>query len=185
MATVYYPGCPPEQLPFYICDDCADYENGKVRSAGYVSEAYYSTLMANPTSTQVWLDGIESEDIIIIPRVIGSLDVPDPATVPGYGDEEEQDTTRVYTLAFRDPNYKGNCNFYNTVKRRKNFHVIYRTSTQTHVSDKVVKVRTSAPITETSTDVVEWNVANIWTGTEQPCPFDTPEGVFDCFALQD
>lgn len=184
MATVYYPTCPDEDLAEYQCDPCANREKGKVRSAAYIHTSYLATVQANPTSTAVWQTGIANETIIIIPMVIGSLDTPDPITGPGYGDDDEEILGRQFTLAFRDPNYIQNCNFYNGLKRKKGqYYVAYRTETQTHISTKTVSVDTRAPITETITDNVEWNVTNRWTDEDQPCPFDTPEEIFTCFGL--
>lgn len=184
MATVYYPGCATDELPFYVCDPCNEYEKGRIRSAGYVDKSYYATLMANPTSAAVWQTGINTEKIIIIPRTTGTLDAPDPETGTGYGDDDEEILGTNYTLLFRDPNYKQNCNFYNILAKKKGtYHAIYRTGTQTHVTPKTVTIRPAAPITENIQDNIEWNVSNTWTDTVQPCPFDTPEGIFDCFAL--
>lgn len=184
MATVYYPGCPTSELPFYQCDPCENYEKSKVRSVGAVTDTYYPTLLANPTSTAVWQAGIESEDIIIIPRVIGSLDAPDPLTGPGYGDDVETILGRDFNLIWRDPNYINNCNFYNTFRKRNGvFHGIYRTGSQTHITPETVVIDARAPITENSEDNVEWNGNMRWRSESQPCPFATPVGIFDCFGL--
>lgn len=184
MATVYYPTCPTEDLPEYQCDPCGTREKGRVRSAAYIHSSYLATVLANPTSTAVWQAGVTDETIIIIPKVIGSLDTPDPITGPGYGDDDEEVLGTQFNLLFRDPNYKDNCNFYNILKRKKGqYYVAYRTETQTHISTKAVSVGTRAPITETLTDNVEWNVSNRWTDEDQPCPFDTPADIFDCFGL--
>lgn len=184
MASVYYPGCDTEDLPDYQCDPCADYEKGRIRSAGFVTAAYKATLDANPTSSAVWRTGILSGDIIIIPKVTGTLDTPDPITGPGYGDDVETNLGRDFTLAFRDPNYKGNCVFYNTLKRQNGkWHPLYRTGTQTAIANETATIDTRAPITENLEDNVEWNVSAKWRGQDQPCPFDTPEDTFDCFDL--
>lgn len=182
--AIYYPGCDTDELPDYQCDDCNDYEKGRVRSGGFVTAAYYATLIANPTNIALWQAGINSGDIVIIPKVTGTLDVPDPITGPGYGDDIETILGTDYTLALRDPNYKGNCNFYNTLKRKNGtYHAIYRTGSQTHISDTTVTINTRAPITENLEDNVEWNVSARWRSNDSPCPFDTPEGIFECFQV--
>lgn len=186
MATPYYPGCETGELPFYVCDPCEEYEKGRTRSVGFVTDAYFATLLANPSSTEVWVTGIESEDIIIIPKVTGTLDAPDPITGPGYGDDVETILGRDFTLAWRDPNYKSNCNFYNTLLTKNGvYHAIYRTGTQTHVTPETVTIDARAPITENVEDNVEWNGTARWRSRFQPCPFDTPADIFECFALQD
>jgi hypothetical protein len=182
--AIYYPGCDTDELPDYQCDDCNDYEKGRVRSAGFVTDAYYTTLIANPTNVTLWTTGIASGDIIIIPKVTGTLDAPDPITGPGYGNDTESILGRDFTLVYRDPNYKGNCNFYNTLKRKNGFyHAIYRTGTQTHISDITITIDTRAPVTENLEDNVEWNVSSKWRSQDNPCPFDTPAGIFECFQV--
>lgn len=184
MATVYYPGCETDELPDYQCDPCQDYEKSRVRSGGVVSSAYKATLAVNPESAALWTAGIESGDIVIIPKVVGSLDAPDPITGPGYGDDLETILGRDFTLTLRDPNYKNNCNFYNTLKKQNGmWHGIYRTGTQTHITDETVTIDARAPITETLEDNVEWNVTMKWRSQNSPCPFDTPDGIFSCFGL--
>jgi len=179
---IYYPGCDTDELPEYQCDPCNDFEKGRVRSSGFVTAAYKPTIDANPTLTSAWTAGILSGDIIIIPKVIGSLDTPDPITGTGYGNDVEIILGRDFTLSYRDPNYKENCVFYNTLKRQTGkWHSIYRTGTQTHISNETATIDTRAPITENLEDNLEWNVTAKWRGQDQPCPFETPEGVFDCF----
>lgn len=182
--AVYYPACDTDELPEYQCDPCEDYEKGRIRSVFFVSASYRATLIANPTSIPLWQAGVASEDIIIIPKVVGSLDAPDPITGPGYGDDVETILGRDYTLLWRDPNYKGNCNFYNTLKKQNGkWYPGYRTGSQSHIGEKTVTIDTKAPVTENLEDNVEWNGSAKWRSNEQPCPFDTPATIFECFGI--
>ena len=184
MPSVYYPGCDTDELPEYQCDECNDYEKGRIRSAGFVSSTYKAALAANPSNVSLWTAGILSGAIIIMPKVIGTLDAPDPITGSGYGDDIETILGRDFTLSFRDPNYKNNCAFYNTLKRKTGkWHAIYRTGSQTHITDETVSIDAKAPVTENLEDNVEWNVSAKWRAQDQPCPFDTPDGVFECVAV--
>ena len=184
MASVYYPGCTTDPVPFYSCDPCATREKSRVRSAFFVTDAYYATLMADPLDIALWQAGIESEDIIIVPKTTGTLEISDPVTGPGYGDDLEEVLGVDFTLNWRDPNYKGNCNFYNTLSKKTGFyHIGYRTGSQTAISTETVSLNVKAPITENLEDNVEWQGRARWRSQEQPCPFDTPEGIFECFAL--
>lgn len=180
---LYY-DCAEDELPEYQCDTCGGREKGRVRSSGVINKAYLPTLLANPSSTLLWTTGIDSGDIVIFSEVIGSLDVPDPIVGPGYGDNVEEVLGTDFTLNIRDPNYITNCTFFNTLKRQRNkWHALYRTSSQTHISDKTVTINTKAPITENLEDNVEWQVSMKWRSLDNPCPFDTPEDVFDCFSI--
>lgn len=184
MAIVYYPGCATDVLPEYQCDPCNTFEKAKGRSVAFVTAAYKAILLANPTSFAVWQAGIKSEDIIIIPKVIGALDAPDPITGPGYGDDTESILGRDFTLTWRDPYYADNCIFYNTLKKKTGiYHAIYRTSSKTHVSDVTVTIDARAPVTDNQDDNVEWLGSAKWRSLENPCPFDTPAGIFECFGL--
>lgn len=179
---VYYPGCETDELPDYQCDPCDDYEKGRVRSVAFVTPAYYSTLIANPTTKSLWQAGILSGDIIIISKVIGTFEPSDPITGPGYGDDVETILGTDYVLNWRDPSYKRNCNFYNTLKKKK-FHVIYRTGSQTHIGEIPATISTKAPVTDSIDDNVEWNGSAKWRSQDSPCPFDTPADIFECFAI--
>lgn len=186
MATAYYPGCPTEPIPFYQCDECQDYESGSIRSVAFITKTYVPILLADPTNPALWEAGIESEDIYVIPRTIGSLDAPDPDTGDGYGDDEETNLGRVFAVNFRDPNYKKNCAFYNAINERNGFfHIAYRTETQTNISDKPVTPDVKAPIDEAKASIVTWQGRARWRSKKNPCPFDTPVGVFECFSLED
>jgi len=185
MASIYYPGCEEEDLPFYTCDPCEDFEGSRVRSVFFVTASYYPILIANPLSLALWTAGILSSDIIIIPKVSGTLDAPEPITGKGYGDDLQSNLGRDFTLAWTDPNYKNNCNFYNSLSTKHGiYYVGYRTATQSHISTKTVTPDARAPITENIEDNVEWNGSAKWRSKLQPCPFDTPEGVFTCFGLE-
>ncbi len=186
MATVYYPGCITNELPFYICDPCNGIEQARVRSVAFVTDSYYATLIAAPTDIAVWETGIENEDIIIIPKTSGTLDAPDPIVGPGFGDDVETVLGRDFTLAWSDPNYKQNCNFYNTLLTKNGvYHAIYRTATQTHITAETITPDAKAPVTEPDTDLVVWQGRAKWRSRINPCPFNTPAGIFECFALQD
>lgn len=186
MATVYYPGCVTGQLPFYVCDPCGNIEQARVRSVALVTDDYYSTLIADPTDPEIWQTGIESEDIIVIAKTSGTFEPSDPIVGQGFGNDIETFLGRDFTLTWTDPNYKQNCNFYNTLGTKNGiFHAVYRTSTQTHISPETVTLDASAPVTEPDSDIVVWRGRARWRSRLNPCPFDTPVGIFDCFALQD
>lgn len=185
MAIVYYPGCITNELPFYICDPCGSIEQARVRSVFLVTDDYYPTLLADPTNPDVWEVGVASEDIIIIPKTSGTLDAPDPITGQGFGNDVNTVLGRDFTLAWSDPNYKQNCNFYNTLITKSGiYHIGYRTSTQAHVTAETVTFDARAPVTEGDTDLVLWQGVATWRSRINPCPFDTPAGIFECYALQ-
>lgn len=184
MAQAYYPGCATTPVPFYTCDPCGGIELGKIRSTAFIHRSYYDTLMIDPTDPELWRTGIEEELIYIIPKVIGALDAPDPDTIEGFGDDEESNLGRVFTLTWRDPNYADNCNFYNAINGKNGvYHMAWRTQTKTHISVLPVTPDVKAPVEEGQTSAVTWQGRARWRSMINSCPFDTPVDIFDCFAL--
>ena len=44
-------------------------------------------------------------------------------------------------------------------------------------------ISTKAPVTDSIDDNVEWNGSAKWRSQDNPCPFDTPADIFECFAI--
>lgn len=180
--SVYYPSGCDDLLPDHTCDPCAAREGARVRSVAFIHKSYYPTLAADPENSSVWSTGIAAASIIIIPATQGSIEPTDNMGT-GYGDTEEEYLSTSFTLTIKDPNYIGNADFYNPLKRNRNFHVAYRTETQTHISDKPCTIVGRAPIADDlNTDVV-WEVVAKWNSQDSPVPFNTPAGVFECVNL--
>lgn len=160
-------------------DPClTEMEHGRIRSVAYVHSSIVDLIKASPTNKQAWDAQIAQGKIYIIPEVIGSYDGGAAVEAPGYGDEATRTTGYNFSANFRDPNYKGNCGFYNTIKKSKNWHLAFRTENLTRITDKPVSIQPKDPITEDLTAEVVWDVTNKWTQTDHSCPFTTPEGVF-------
>lgn len=180
--SIYYPGDCAVSVPDHICNECEEVENGRVRSVAFIKTSFVFT---DPTNPVEWRNGIENKDIIIVPQVLGSYNGGDPQEGTGYGDLSTRLTGYNHELTFRDPNYKLNGAFYNALKHSRLFRIAWRTSTQTHISDNPVSVFPQNPVTETLTDQVDWNVIARWQQADLSEPFDTPAGIFDCFAYDE
>lgn len=183
MATfaIYYPtGCEVEEVA-HQCDECADVENGRIRSVAFIASDFEFT---NPSNAQEWIDGMEAGDIIVIPATNGVFDGGVPNMGQGYGDQEEKYLNSTFTLTYKDPNYKLNCDFYEAKKRSSRWKIAYRTSTLVHISDATASFSPKAPVADDMKSEVVWEVESKWTSSNFPCPYDTPDGVFDCVILQ-
>lgn len=179
--AIYYPSSCDEVVPDHICDPCEGEEKGKIRSAGYIKNTFDFSDPSNPTE---WQAGIESGDIIVIPAVIGSFDGGSEVEGSGYGDQSTKLTGYNFSANYKDPNYKQNATFYNSIKRSRLYKFFYRTGSQTHISDTTVSVVPKNPVTEDQNSDVTWDVTVKWAGADLPVPFDTPPGIFDqCFAV--
>lgn len=180
----YYSESCDNIIPNHNCDPCAATEYARVRSLAFIKASVYDAIAADPSDPAPWLAAIAAEDnsVIIIPFVNGELQEPAEVLGPGYGDQVEKLLGFDYQLLANDPNYKENCDFYNAIKRSRDYHVAYRTKTQIHISNEPVTIIPKAPIANDLNAEVVWALTIKWRGSDQPCPYDTPEGVFDeCF----
>lgn len=175
---VYYPsGCDTE-VGEHFCNDCETPEHGRIRSVAFIKDSFAFT---DPTSPTEWRNGIQSKEIIIIPKTNGSFDGGSEVEGPGYGDQSSKLIGFNFQAVYNDPNYKENADFYNALKRSKNYRFAYRTESQIHITDNTVSVIPKNPVGEDLTSEVTWNVTVKWSDSDLPVPFDVPAGIFDCF----
>ena len=175
---VYYPaGCTAE-VPDHYCNPCDALEHGRVRSVAFIDSAFDFVDPSDPTE---WQAGIAAKSIIVIPATNGSFDGGSEVETPGYGDQQTKLTGYSFVLTYNDPNYKLNADFYNLLKRSRNYKIAFRTETLTHLSVNTVTVIPKNPVAEDLTSEVVWNVAVKWSEGDLPVPYDTPAGIFECF----
>jgi len=176
---IYYPTPCEGTLPDHITDGCDgdNIEHARIRSIGFVYDSIAATIETDLSDPAPWKAGIVEKQVIIVPETQGSLDSAE-VTGPGYGDESERLIGYNHTVTFRDPNYKQNSAFYNSIKFSRSLRLAYRTETQTHLSGKTVKVIPKAVIADDLTGEVVWEVTVKWFEADIPAPADTPPGVF-------
>lgn len=179
--SVYYPtGC-DDLVPAHYCDTCEETEKGRVSSIAYIKNTFSFVDKTNPTE---WQAGFASGDIILIPFTKGTFDGGAEVETAGYGRQVTRLTGYNFQLQYQDPNYRSNCNFYNALKNSRSYFVAYFTETQGHMSDNEVQVIPKNPVQDDPNSEVVWDVIVKWAGTDLPCPFDTPAGIFDaCVAV--
>lgn len=164
-----------------VCDPCLDeIEHGRVRGVALVHKNYVASLKADPDNATLWTDGITDKSIYIIPETQGTFDGGSPVEVPGYGDQQSKIVGFNYSAAFKDPSFKNNTAFYNSIKNSGNFHFAWRTENLTRLSNKPVVLIPKSPVAEDLSSEVVWDVEVKWFEKDQPVPFDTPAGVFVC-----
>lgn len=169
-----------DQTPDHVCDPCESIEKARI-GAG----AFYKNTFVDPTNPTEWQDAINNGDVIILPAIRGTFDGGSPVEAAGYGRQSTNLTGYNFTANFLDPNYKSNGDFYNNIKRSRLWKFAYLTETQVHLSEQIVSIVPTNPVTENTTDDVTWNVAVKWAGPDLPKPYDAPAGIFDeCIAVQ-
>lgn len=182
MPSVYYPAGCEVAIGDHYCNDCDEIEHGKVRSVAFVKKTFSFEDPSDPTE---WEEGIQSKDIIIIPKVLGSFNGGEPVTGPGYGDQAERTTGYNFELTYKDPSYAYNSDFYNGIKRSNIYKVAYRTENYIHISDNTVSVTPKAPVGEEVTSDVVYDVLVKFSQGDLPKPVLTPPGIFECFAYEE
>lgn len=171
----YYPStCNPVNQ--HNCDPCETQELGRIRSAFFVSNSFTFTDETDPTE---WAAGIASGDIFIIPETHGEVSLPSPKMGAGFGETVEQLLAYDFSAKYFDPNFSSNCEWYNTIKKNRNFKFGWRTSSKCYISTKTVTIIPGYQVVDDLTGLVTWEVAIKWQGADLSCPFNTPEGIFD------
>lgn len=183
-AVGYYPTSCDNIVPDHNCDPCAEREYGRIRSAGFIHKDF-EFADGDTTNTTEWQRGISEGKIIVIPETNGEFPEPSEKVGPGYGDTTETLLGFDFSANFVDPNYKENCDFYNALIGNRNYKFFYRTSTQTHITDKTVTIIPKKSIQNDLTSEVTWKINVKWMSNQFPCPFNTPESVFTCFMLEE
>lgn len=178
--AISYPTDCDDDVPAHECSDCEDVEGAGIRGIAFIKEDY---TIANPLLAADWVTGIESGDIIIIPKTRGSFDGGAPQTGPGFGNQKVRYKTTDYSLTYFDPGYTGNRAFYNAIKRQQNYKVAYLTETIVHLTDKVCQVLPKAPVVDDISGEVVWEVMVQWTSKNEPTHYVVPAGVFVCFEV--
>lgn len=177
--SVYYPTstCGTSGvIPDYSCTDCPELEFGRVSSFAFITNSFVFTDISNPVE---WNTGIANGDIIVVWETQGSYDGGTPSELPGYGRREFSLGSTSHILNIKDPNYKNNCDFYNSIKYSSNYKGAYVTSSQVHLIDSPITIIPKNPVADDLKSVVNWDVTIKWVGSDSPCPANKPDGIFD------
>ncbi len=175
----YYPNGCDENIQDHLCGGCG-VELARVRSTAFINKSYYSTLITDPENPAIWTAGITSGEIYIYPQTQGEFDGGTPNMGQGYGDSEETLNSYTFNLMFKDPNYVGNRNHYNSIKGSRNFHVAFASETVLRISDEPCTIVPKNPIANDLKQEVVWDVEVKWTSDEFPTESEIPDGVFVC-----
>ena len=179
----YSSGC-DDIIPAPNCDPCATKEFGRIGSFGFVRSDYIDTILADPSQRALWDAGMAAADptVFLFPYAHGELAEPSEQVGSGYGRQVETFLGYDFNATVYDPNYKDNCDFWNAIKRSKNYYFAYFTSSQVHLTPVAVTVIPKAPIADDLTSEVVWKATVKWRHEDHPCPYDAPDGLLDqCF----
>jgi len=174
---IYYPSCSTVLSP--TCSDCPPKELGGIRSIWFQKVSSPFLDITNPTE---WATKICAKDVFVLPKTRGSLDMAE-VTDTGFGDIPMDLSGYDFTLNVFDPNFLGNCSFWNSIKKSSEWKVGYRTETQVYLSTSVALIIPKAPISDDIKSKVLWNTTIKFSQEDVPCPTNMPVGIFDrCIA---
>ena len=181
IASGYYPASCDAEIPTHACDPCEDREFGRLRSAGFIHKDF-EFANGDTENPEEWKRGMESKQIIVIPDTNGEMPEPSEKVGAGYGDTVETLLGYDFTAKFNDPNFASNCDFYNAIVGNRNYKFFFRTSSKTYITPVTVTIIPKFSVANDMNAEVTWNVLVKWISNQFPCPFNTPEGIFNaCF----
>lgn len=169
----YYPGC-ADSIVDPALSDCPVKELGDIRGIALVKKTFS---FSDITNDDEWNTGIASRNIYLFPYVRGSMEVA-PFEQPGFGDEPTTIDSYDFTVNTFHPDYKATWSFWNSIKKSKNFKLVYKTQTQVHETDVAVQINPMAPIAEDKKQAILWNVSFKFTQEFSPEPQDCPTDLF-------
>jgi hypothetical protein len=173
----YAPGCDGDILT-HECDPCPTKELGRVRGVAYVHQ---DVAFSDETDEAEWNTYIEAGLVVIIPETNGSFDGGTPTFSTGFGDVPESYDSSEFKINYKDPNFLGNCVFYNSLRRSRNWRVCWRTETRAYLSTVACTAYGKSPVADDIKSSVVWEVEVKFTQADTPCPFVIPDGIFQCF----
>ena len=180
--SIYYPSgnCGGTgSLPVYSCSPCPTFEYGRIRSIALIKTSF---TILNPSSPTEWNSGIASGDIRIIWETQGSYDGGSTSELAGFGDRETTNGGTKHTLTWKDPNYKDNADFYNTLRDLSEWTIAYRTSNSIHMVNEPCTFTPKNDVADDTKSNVVWNVMAVWSSPLSPIPYDIPAGIFtNCY----
>lgn len=178
----------------HTCDPCGR-ELGRVRGVALVDGSVDLTELIDALKTgssaqsaqTIFESLIESGQLHLISETTGTFDGGSAQTGDGYGDEENRLLGYTYTLAYKDPSYSGNKDFYEKAEN-SHWNLIWRTETLLHFADKPANIQAIAPVEQDLTSAVVWNVTATWKSKNKPeiAPIEPLAKYFEgCWAKTD
>ncbi|MCC6584530.1 MAG: hypothetical protein IT271_12570 [Chitinophagales bacterium] len=180
-ATQYYPDNCEDLDEVYDCINCDELvEKARVRHVGTVKTSYLATLLAGLLDSAVWATGIANGDIKLIPDVIGTWNGGVPKEEAGYGDQTSSISAYEHEVAFKDQRYKGNDTFYDSLAKAKNNVFFFATETLIHFGTKPVTILPKSPVSDNTTDKVNWDVMAKWSEKSLLKQHDRLDAILNC-----
>lgn len=160
----------------HTCDPCGR-ELGRVRGvvlfagdydvAALITKLKAGTSEAATQAQAAFEEAIATGKAHLISETTGTEDGGAAQTGDGYGDEETRLLGYLHTLAFKDPSYAGNKDFWQNAEK-EHWQVAWRTETLLHFADKPAGLQVTDPTEQELTSAVVWNITATWKSKDHP-----------------
>lgn len=151
----------------HVCNPCSDKELGRVRgvilaSSAFDRAAFIEALKKDDgTAEELFVASLSKGELHFIPETTGTYNGGEPEYGDGYGDEAQRLRSRNHELAFNDPSYAENEEFWAEVEK-SHWYPIWRTEKLLHIGDKPASVVSTDPVEADLNSDVTWNVNATW-----------------------
>jgi len=179
---ITYKTCATNEALTHNCDPCNEVENGGVRSVCLIKSGTEITI---PLNLQEWTAAVEAGNIIIIPDSRGTFDGGTPKMGNGYGNRKEKKLGDDFVLAFKDPSFAPNSEFWADAEKIEDWNLAWRTDTQLFIAGSEATLTSKSPVEEDIESEVVWNVEAKWFSKNKPSvtPFAPVKSLFKCFEI--
>lgn len=170
----------------HICNPCSDKELGRVRSvilasSAFDRDAFKAALKKGDGSAFEILETAVAEGSAhLISETTGTYNGGEPEYGDGYGDETQRLRSRNHELAFNDPSYAENEEFYAEVEK-SHWYPIFRTEKLLHFADKPATVVATDPVEADLNSDVTWNVTCSWKSKNKASVVPIDDKIKDIF----
>ena len=168
----------------FVNDLCPD-ETGGYIACGFIKKDTYENWVDLDDANE-WATAIAAENVYAINPVTGEFPGEEWNTLPGYGENEERNTSINYTTTYMHPNVNEvtggvytNREFYNIMGKASGsfyFYAVLGDYTGV-VSDKVVNIKPKAP-SRTRNENQEWEVEVVWKSQNMNTAFAANTNIY-------
>lgn len=179
-----YGNCVETGLDPHVCETCGNVveEHANISDAAWVNKNSYAAIAADPTNATVWQTAIDAGDVIVIPDTRGTFDGGTPKIGNGWGRSKGTYQGSDFKATINDRIYQDNWAHYRSLVGKTNWHLLYVTETQGHLTSVPVTVAPKNPISDQVDDVISWQSDVTWFEFFTPAPFAMPMSIFTCVA---
>ena len=175
--------CGGGAVPDYSCGPCITTEHGRIRSIAIIKKSYVATIIAAASVDATWTTGLSTGNLFSLYATQGSYDGGSTTELTGFGNQATFNGNTTHTLAYKDPFYGDNCDFYNAIRQSSEYTLAYITENFVHFAEEICTFSPKNLVADDINSVLSWEVSVKWTNPNSPCPYNKPPTFFDSCAV--